>query len=195
MAILFIFVKEPKRRECATKVTLKGAKRIMDRAFSMYIGSAALYAVAAISYSFILLKGIEMGLPAEYTALIYAGIQACHVASGYPAGVISDRVGRIRAVQIGYALLFASFLTMAVAPSVQNSYWAPCSSGCVVETYRGRFPHLVPRLKAAAASTTPQSASNAADEPLRASSSARWGARLPSAMARHSRLRRRLRWW
>jgi hypothetical protein len=42
VAILFILVKEPKRRECTTKVTLKGAKRIMDRAFSMYIGSAAL---------------------------------------------------------------------------------------------------------------------------------------------------------
>ncbi len=148
VAILFIFVKEPKRRECATKVTLKGAKRIMDRAFSMYIGSAALYAVAAISYSFILLKGIEMGLPAEYTALIYAGIQACHVVAGYPAGVVSDRVGRIRAVQIGYALLFVSFLTMAVAPSVPifilGAMLFGLHQGVVETSQRAIVPSLVP---------------------------------------------------
>jgi len=118
VAVLFIFVKEPERRQSPNKTTLKGASKIMNVTFSMYIGSATLYAVAAISYSFILLRGIEMGLPTEYTVLVYAGIQVCHVIAGYPAGVVSDRLGRVKAVQIGYALLFMSFLTISLAPSI-----------------------------------------------------------------------------
>ncbi len=149
VAVLFIFVKEPKRKDCATNISLKGARGIMDKAFSMYIGSAALYATAAISYSFILLKGIEMGLPGEYTALIYAGMQAFHVLSSYPAGIISDRVGRVRAVQVGYALLVLSFVTISLAPSIPifvvGSMLFGMHQGVVETSQRAIIPSLVPK--------------------------------------------------
>jgi len=148
VAVLFIFVKEPERRQSPNKTTLKGASKIMNTTFSMYIGSATLYAVAAISYSFILLRGIEMGLPTEYTVLVYAGIQVCHVIAGYPAGVISDRLGRVKAVQIGYALLFISFLTISLAPSthifVVGAALFGLHQGVVETSQRAIIPSLVP---------------------------------------------------
>lgn len=117
IAVLFLFVKEPPRKSSAKKVTLKGAKSIMDRGFSMYMGSAALYATAAFSYAFILLRAIELGIPKEYSPLVYAGIQVFHVFSSLPAGEISDRFGRARGVQLGYFFLLISFLVIAAAPN------------------------------------------------------------------------------
>ncbi len=149
ISVLFIFVKEPIRKETTTKATLKGAKGIMDRKFSMYIGSATLYAAATVSYAFILLRGIEMGLPAEYTILIYAAIQAFHVFSSYPAGLVSDKFGRIRAVQIGYAVLVLAFLTISLAPSIPifiiGALLFGAHQGIVETTQRAIIPSLVPK--------------------------------------------------
>ncbi|MBC7120641.1 MAG: MFS transporter [Candidatus Methanosuratus sp.] len=115
IAILVLFVKEPPSKTKPNKAILKNARAIMNRSFSLYIVSAAFYAASAISYAFILLKAIEVGIPAEMTPLVYALIQLFHVLSGVPAGEISDRFGRIRAVQIGYLLLLISFGTIAVS--------------------------------------------------------------------------------
>ncbi|MEJ5292787.1 MAG: MFS transporter [Candidatus Methanosuratincola sp.] len=113
IAILVLFVKEPPPRTKPNKAILKNARAIMNKSFSMYIVSATFYAASAISYAFILLRAIEVGIPVEVTALVYALIQLFHVLSGVPAGEISDRFGRIRAVQIGYLLLLTSFVTIA----------------------------------------------------------------------------------
>ena len=89
----------------------------MDRSFSMYIGSATLYAVAAFSYAFILLRAIELGVPAEYSPLVYAAIQVFHVFSSLPAGEVSDRFGRVRAIQMGYLFLMIAYIVIAFAPN------------------------------------------------------------------------------
>ncbi|MEM2125488.1 MAG: MFS transporter [Candidatus Methanosuratincola sp.] len=115
IAILVLFVKEPPSKTKPNRAVLKNARAIMNGGFSMYIVSATFYAASAISYAFILLRAIEVGIPAEMTALVYALIQIFHVFSGLPAGEISDRFGRIRAVQAGYLLLLAAFATIALS--------------------------------------------------------------------------------
>ncbi|MDH7555684.1 MAG: MFS transporter [Candidatus Methanosuratincola sp.] len=115
IAMLVLFVKEPPSKSRQNKAILKNARAIMNRGFSMYIVSATFYAASAISYAFILLRAIEVGIPVEMTALVYALIQIFHVFSGVPAGEISDRFGRVRAVQVGYFLLLAAFATIAVS--------------------------------------------------------------------------------
>jgi MFS family permease len=117
IAVLFIFVKEPQRRGSASNISLKNARSLLNRTFSMYLGSATLYAIAAISYAFILLRAVELGVPEEVTPLVYAGIQVFHVFASLPAGEISDRFGRIRAIQLGYLFLLLSFIVMALSPN------------------------------------------------------------------------------
>jgi MFS family permease len=117
VAVLFIFVKEPPRRGNAPNVSLKNARSLLNRTFSMYLGSATLYAIAAISYAFILLRAVELGVPKEVTPLVYAGIQVFHVFASLPAGEISDRFGRVRAIQLGYLFLLLSFIVIGLAPN------------------------------------------------------------------------------
>ncbi|MDI9643738.1 MAG: MFS transporter [Candidatus Verstraetearchaeota archaeon] len=118
IAILVLLVQEPPRKSALKKATIKNAHAVMNRGFSIYIASASLYSAAAISYAFILLRAMEVGIPSEYTILVYAAIQVFHVISGIPAGEISDRLGRVRAIQLGYFFLLASFAIIAISSEV-----------------------------------------------------------------------------
>lgn len=146
--ILISFVREPPRKSCASKVTLKGVRGILNRRFSMYLTSATLYSIGAISYAFILLRAIDLGVPQEFAPLIYAGVQVFHVISGLPAGELSDKIGRARAVQLGYFILFCSFLVMAFAPDplviVVGGALFGAHQGIVETSQRAIIPSLTP---------------------------------------------------
>ncbi|MEM4217299.1 MAG: MFS transporter [Candidatus Methanomethylicaceae archaeon] len=148
--ILIIFVKEPPRKACPTKYTLGGAKSILNRSFYMYLISAALYSLGAISYAFILLRALELGLPQEYAPLVYACIQVFHVLSGLPAGEFSDRIGRVKAIQLGYFILLGSFLVIALAPNplilIIGAALFGAHQGVVETSQRAIIPSIVPEI-------------------------------------------------
>jgi len=146
--ILIIFVKEPKRRSAVSKYTLSGAKSVLTKGVYIYLASVTLYSLGAISYAFILLRALELGIPEEFAPLVYACIQVFHVFSGLPAGEFSDKIGRVRAIQLGYALLLGSFLVMALAPGpiifLIGASLFGAHQGIVETSQRAIIPCLVP---------------------------------------------------
>jgi MFS family permease len=146
--ILIIFVKEPKRRSAVSKYTLSGAKSVLTKGVYTYLASVTLYSLGAISYAFILLRALELGIPEEFAPLVYACIQVFHVFSGLPAGEFSDKIGRVRAIQLGYALLLGSFLVMALAPGpiifLIGASLFGAHQGIVETSQRAIIPCLVP---------------------------------------------------
>lgn len=146
--ILIIFVKEPKRRSAVSKCTLSGAKSVLTKGVYTYLASVTLYSLGAISYAFILLRALELGIPEEFAPLVYACIQVFHVFSGLPAGEFSDKIGRVRAIQLGYALLLGSFLVMALAPGpiifLFGASLFGAHQGIVETSQRAIIPCLVP---------------------------------------------------
>lgn len=147
--VLLLFVKEPPKRVQGNNVTLHNAREVMNRKFLFYIGSATLYAVSSISYAFILLRAIEIGIPQEYSPLVYAAIQISHVATSLPAGEISDRFGRVKAVQLGYASLVLSFIIIATTSVPQvlmlGVVLFGINQGIVETSQRAIVPSLVPK--------------------------------------------------
>ncbi|MGQ9759570.1 MAG: MFS transporter [Candidatus Methanomethylicaceae archaeon] len=146
--ILIFFVKEPTRKVSASMASFRGARQVLNRNFSMYLTSVALYSVGAISYAFILLRAIDLGIPQEFSPLIYAGIQVFHMLAGLPAGELSDKIGRIRAAQLGYMLLICSFLVIAFAPNpsalVVGASLFGAHQGVVETSQRAIIPSLIP---------------------------------------------------
>ncbi len=104
--ILIIFVKEPKT---ITKTMIKKEKFHINKKFMKYLFSVAFYSIGAISYAFIMLKAIEIGIIEEFIPLLYAIIQIFHVIAGIPAGELSDKIGRKITLQLGYLFLLISF--------------------------------------------------------------------------------------
>jgi MFS family permease len=146
--ILIAFVKDPRRREGTAKFPLKSAGKLLDKRFKLYLSSATLYSISAFTYALILLRALQLGLPEIYTPLVYAVIQLCHAMIGYPAGLISDRYGRARGVQMGYFVLFASFTLMALSFNIGilliGALLFGAHQGIVETNQRAMIPSLVP---------------------------------------------------
>ncbi len=146
--ILIAFVKDPRRREGTAKFPLKSAGKLLDKRFKLYLWSATLYSISAFTYALILLRALQLGLPEIYTPLVYAVIQLCHAMIGYPAGLISDRYGRARGVQMGYFVLFASFTLMALSFNIGmlliGALLFGAHQGIVETNQRAMIPSLVP---------------------------------------------------
>lgn len=146
--ILIAFVKDPCRRGSHKGYTLRDARKIMDRKFTLYLSSATLYSISAFTYALILLRALQLGLPEVFIPLVYAAMQACHALVGYPAGMISDRYGRVRGVQAGYVILFVSFVVMALSLNIWmllvGAILFGLHQGMVETNQRAMIPSLVP---------------------------------------------------
>jgi MFS family permease len=146
--IIGAFLKDPCRKAVTAKYTLRNARGILDRRFALYLSSATLYSISAFTYALILLRALQLGLPEVYIPLLYAAIQLSHAVVGYPAGLISDRHGRARGVQLGYFILIFSFVFMALSVNIWMLLVGALLFGAhqgVVETnQRAMIPSLVP---------------------------------------------------
>lgn len=80
--------------------------------FKNYLGSIFLFTLGNSSDAFLILRAQASGIPASSLPLLWMALNLVKTAGSYPAGVLSDRVGR-RALIIGgwcvYALVYLGF--------------------------------------------------------------------------------------
>jgi MFS family permease len=78
-------------------------------------------ALGTVSEAFLILRATQQGFADTSAVLAYAVFNAVYALSAYPAGVLSDRFGRVRLLGLGWAVYA---LTMAVALSLQGTWVA-----------------------------------------------------------------------
>jgi MFS family permease len=118
VAVLALGVREPARRvETAdsSPLALRAALRpaAFGRAFWTVTAVAAVLTLARFGEAFLVLRGQEMGFGPSFAPLVMAVMSATYAVSAYPAGALSDRVGRARLLASGIALLIAADLVFA----------------------------------------------------------------------------------
>jgi MFS family permease len=94
------------------------ARRLgLPPAYWRTIAPLLVFAIANSSDAFLLLRARDVGLSPWAVVVAYALFNLTYTALSYPAGVISDRLGRWRVIALGwsiYALVYAGFaLTVA----------------------------------------------------------------------------------
>jgi len=82
--------------------------------YGSFLAVAALFHLGHVSYLFFILRAYELGdialplvgvIPGLVAAVLwYLVFNLVYVAASYPAGVITDRIGRVRVLVIGYGL-------------------------------------------------------------------------------------------
>ncbi len=81
-------------------------------AFKSYLGAVLLFTLGNSSDAFLLLRAQALGVPASSLPLLWLALNLVKSAGSYPAGLLSDRVGR-RPLIIGgwcvYALVYLGF--------------------------------------------------------------------------------------
>ncbi|MEK7114826.1 MAG: MFS transporter [Patescibacteria group bacterium] len=115
--LLLLFVREPKFvvksiHQLADKKKLFQFGRF-SRDFKIFLVAAALFGLANYSYSFYILRANDVGVMIAFIPLIYLIYNIFYALSSYPAGRLSDKIGRAP-VLIGAFVLFAA-LNLAFA--------------------------------------------------------------------------------
>lgn len=90
----------------------------MPPAFRRYLVVVALFALGNSSNLFLLLRARELGLPQAQVPLLWAGVSAVAMVLATPLSALSDRLGRMRLLLIGYVAYAAVY---AVLGSLQRA--------------------------------------------------------------------------
>ncbi|BBV96332.1 MULTISPECIES: MFS transporter [Pseudomonas] len=117
--ILIAFVREPETPPAARPVRTPLALHEFVQLGSAYwrlIGLATVFTLARFSEAFLLLRAQDMGLAPLWAPAVLVLMALAYSLSAYPAGVLSDRVGRRGVLMAGLGLLIAADLLLALLP-------------------------------------------------------------------------------
>lgn len=91
----------------------------LARSFYVFTAIAGVFAIANSSDAFLILRAQNLGLGIIAIPLAYAVLNVVYGALALPAGILSDKVGRIPLITAGWTMYAACYLGFALA----NSAW------------------------------------------------------------------------
>ena len=119
--VLIAFVREPDKPAATSARTAPLALRELARLGNRYwrlVMWATLFTLARFSEAFLLLRGQALGLAALWAPAVLVLMSLAYALSAYPAGALSDRMGRQGVLMAGLALLVMADLLLAWLPGL-----------------------------------------------------------------------------
>ena len=90
----------------------------LPRRYWKYLFATALFCTGSSSNAFLILQTRDVGVPLETTILIYAAFNLVAALISFPAGALSDRLGRRNVLLAGFAVFFVTYLGFALTRNV-----------------------------------------------------------------------------
>ncbi|WP_133480105.1 MFS transporter [Cognatilysobacter segetis] len=119
VAILVRFVREPERagdRVARARLPItRDGLRALGGGYWRVVVIGTLLSLARFSEAFLILRADQLGLAKAYAPLVLVVMSLVYTVSSYPAGVLSDRLGRRGVLVAGLAVLVAADLVLAGA--------------------------------------------------------------------------------
>jgi MFS family permease len=112
LIIILLFVKERISDRTGEFLFLEGIKSVLSGNFSRLLVVVGLFSLGAFNFSFILLNAQEAGISDSFIPLVYAAVNMAHVAVAFPAGILSDRIGKEKVMLLGYAVFLSAALLL-----------------------------------------------------------------------------------
>ena len=131
--ILIFFVKE-KLVPTWIKRSIAGNVRnvLAERRFVALLAIMGVFSVGAFNFAFILVRASELGVADSIVLLVYAVINGAHTLIGYPAGMLSDRIGRENVLMMSYGVFLASTVMMLMSTSSVHAYMLAAVYGAYI---------------------------------------------------------------
>jgi MFS family permease len=120
-AVIVFFVREPPRPEGLAPVRAPLSRAQIARlgsAFWIVVVLASAFTLARFSEAFLLLRAQSVGLALALVPAVLVVMNVVYALSAWPAGALSDRIGRYGVLTWGFAILIAADLALALAPNV-----------------------------------------------------------------------------
>jgi MFS family permease len=120
LGLLLFGVEEPARR---TRMRETASPRFADLgrlggAFWMVVGVCTVLTLARFSEAFLVLRARDVGLTAALVPLVMVVMNIVYASAAYPAGALSDRLGRGAILGIGVAFLLLADVILAFGTTV-----------------------------------------------------------------------------
>jgi MFS family permease len=119
LAMMVFAVQEPARHEADTEPRLHpaDATRLSNR-FWAVVGVATILSLARFSEAFLILRSQNVGLPVPLVPAVMVVMNVVYAVAAYPAGVLSDRLGRGGLLAVGIVCLIVADLILALGPTI-----------------------------------------------------------------------------
>jgi MFS family permease len=120
-AVIALVVREPERPADLRPVPAPLSRAEIARlggAFWIVATIAGLFTLARFSEAFLLLRAQSVGMALAFVPLILVAMNVVYALAAWPAGALSDRIGRYVLLSCGFAILIVADLVLAFAPNV-----------------------------------------------------------------------------
>ena len=120
-AVIALVVREPERPAELRPVRAPLSRAEIARlggAFWIVATIAGLFTLARFSEAFLLLRAQSVGMALAFVPLILVAMNVVYALAAWPAGALSDRIGRYVLLSCGFAILIVADLVLAFAPNV-----------------------------------------------------------------------------
>lgn len=111
--LLTVAVTEERAAEGKASIGLRAAR--FPHTYWRYLGVTALFMLGNSSNAFLILRTRDAGIALDRTILIYAAFNLVAALVSYPAGALSDRLGRRNVLLAAFAIFLVSYLGFAVS--------------------------------------------------------------------------------
>ncbi len=115
----------------------------LGAAFWIMVAVAAVLTLARFSEAFLILRAQNIGLPIALAPAVMVVMNIVYALAAYPAGALSDRIGRGGVLAAGIAFLIGADLVLALLPSVGFAFLGVALWGLHMGFTQGIFATLV----------------------------------------------------
>ncbi len=146
LGVLLFAVDEPKRPTGPSKVQFPLSLPELMRLGSSYwlvVAVATVFTLARFSEAFLILRAQGTGLPLVLMPMVLVVMNIVYSMAAYPAGVLSDRHNRLTVLSIGFAVLIAADLVLALSSGLAGIAIGVALWGLHMGITQGLFATLV----------------------------------------------------
>jgi MFS family permease len=104
---------------------------------------SSVFTLARFSEAFLVLRAVDLGLAVVLAPMVLVTMNVVYALSAYPAGMLSDRMSRWSLLGIGFAVLLAADVTLALARGVVGVLVGVALWGLHMGLTQGIFAALV----------------------------------------------------
>ncbi len=116
LLILLLLVQERVGKPSGEFKLLSGMREVLKERFPLLLVVVGIFSLGAFNFSFVLLYAKEAGALEGYIPLFYAAINVAHTAIAIPVGVLSDKIGKEKALIMGYIAFLATAALLLLSP-------------------------------------------------------------------------------
>lgn len=116
--LLTFLVRESDAKESPAPPTPQAAAHVpLPRSYWMVLAVLVLFSLGNSSDTFIMLRASDLGFAPWAVVLVYALFNVTYAALSYPAGALSDRLGRWRIIALGWVIYAGVYAGFALLPA------------------------------------------------------------------------------